>query len=81
MTQPLPSEKNVKQQTKIVVDPNKSFFDLSAAEIEQLAIAGTDRAREQMHERGIPTIISLNENVYEEHPNGSLTLIHEQPEG
>lgn len=57
----------------------KSFFDLSAAEIEQLAVKATTKARQRMHDKGISTIISVDENVYEEHSNGSITLLHERP--
>ena len=57
----------------------KSFFDLSAAEIEQLAVKATTQARSRMHDKGISTVISIDENVYEEYPDGSLTLLHERP--
>jgi hypothetical protein len=78
MTQSLPS-KHGKTVNKNLTDiTQKSFFDLSAAEIEQLAVKATTKARKRMHDKGISTIISIDENIYEEHPDGSLTLLHER---
>ena len=78
MTQ-IPQSKHDKTANNSLADiTKKSFFDLSTAEIEQLAVEATTKAKKRMHDKGISTIISINENVYEEHPDGSLTLLHER---
>jgi hypothetical protein len=79
MTQSLPSKHTNIVNDGLVDITQKSFFDLSPAEIEQLAVKAVVKARKKMHDKGISTIISIDENVYEEHPDGSLTLLHERP--
>ena len=79
MTQTPQSKYNETANESLTDTNKKSFFDLSAAEIEQLAVKATTKARKRMHDKGISTIISVDEKVYEEHPDGSLTLLHERP--
>jgi hypothetical protein len=54
----------------------KSFFDLSSKEIEQLAIKAITQERKRMHDKGLSTVVSIGEKVYKEHPDGTLTLLH-----
>ena len=77
MTKSLPSEDKIANANMADIR-QKSFFELSAIEIEQLAVEATTRARRRMHDKGISTIISLNGSVYEEHSDGTLILLHEQ---
>ena len=79
MTKSLSSEPKITTaEANLSAIRQKSFFELSANEIEQLAVEGTNQARKRMHDKGISTIISIDENVYEEHPDGTLTLLHER---
>ena len=68
--------KSVKD-SNLVKSTQKDFRDLSTTEIEQLMKEGVEQARRRMHNKGISTIIATDDNIYEEHPDGSLTLLHE----
>lgn len=56
----------------------KDFGDLSTTEIQQLMQEGVRQARKRMHDKNISTIISVDGNIYEEHPDGKLTSIDER---
>ena len=76
MTQSIPPKHNDSINSNSTDIAKKSFFDLSSAEIEQLAVEAITKARKRMHDRGISTIISIGGKVYEEHPDGTRTLRH-----
>ena len=77
MTQSLPFKNTSQQEPKNLVDPNKSFLDLSTVEMEELMRTGVARAKKRMHDKGISTIASVEGKVYEEHPDGTRTLRHQ----
>ena len=78
MTQSIPSEHTSIQNSSLVDIAQKNFSDLSTAEMEQLMKGGIKQTKKRMHDKGISTVISVDENIYEEHPDGSLTLLHER---
>jgi len=76
MTQSVPSKSNLEEEKNPTNNESKSFRDLSSAELEQLVIKATTKAKKRMHEKGISTIFSDGDKVYEEKPDGSITLRH-----
>ena len=66
------------KDSKTIEPTQKDFRDLSTTEIEQLMKEGVEQARRRMHNKGISTIIATDDNIYEEHPDGSLRLLHER---
>lgn len=76
MTQSIPSEHNSAKESVSTTMEQKSFLDLSSTEIEQLVVKATTQAKKRMHSKGIATIFSVDDKVYEEHPDGTITLRH-----
>jgi hypothetical protein len=76
MTQSIPSEHNSEKESVSTTTEQKRFLDLSSIEIEQLVLKATTQAKKRMHDKGISTIFSVGDKVYEEHPDRTITLRH-----
>ena len=37
---------------------------------------GVKQAKKRMHDKDIPTVISVDKNIYKKRPDGSVTLLH-----
>ena len=74
MTQSLPSKQTDPEINSLVDITKKDFSTLSTSEMEQLMQKGVKQAKKRMHDKGIFSVASINNEIYEEFPEGTKKL-------